>query len=133
VSPVRNDEAAELGARLRAAGFNPLPDVNSRGELVGTRLWRIRAGYVEYVALRADGVGHAVRAEALYDYSRPFDHGEIVGNHVSYVTAAVDWLLHSSPELEPETERDSPQTRQYPDAQPHQTHGRDDLGETPDV
>jgi hypothetical protein len=96
LSRVRDDEAAELGGRLRAAGFHPLPEVSASGELVGIRLWRLRAGYVEYVALRSNGSGHAVRAEAHYDYDRPFEHGPIVGSHIAYVTAAFDWLLNTA-------------------------------------
>lgn len=36
--------AQELGRRLHTAGFRPLPDTDSDGELIGTRLWRVRAG-----------------------------------------------------------------------------------------
>jgi hypothetical protein len=114
VSLVRDDDAAELGERLRLAGFQPLPEVGVRGELLGTRLWRLRAGYVEYVALRSNGVGHAVRAEAHYDYRRPFDHGPVVGNHIDYVTAAVDWLLESAPGPEPEADPDVNRVQPHP-------------------
>lgn len=125
MSRVRDDEAAALGGRLRDAGFHPLPDVSASGGLAGVRLWRIRAGYVEYVALRPNGIGHAVRAEAHYDYDRPFEHGPIVGSHVAYVTAAFDWLLNTTPdedtapapdarrEIEPDF--DPPQGRPYLD------------------
>jgi hypothetical protein len=101
---VHDDEAAALGDRLRLAGFQPLPDISSRGELVGVHLWRLRAGYVEYVTMRSNGVGHAVRAEARYDYSRPFEHGRVVDNHLGYATAAVTWLLGSTPKREPQAQ-----------------------------
>lgn len=116
MSRVGDEEAAELGGRLRDAGFHPLPEVSAGGELAGVRLWRLRAGYVEYVALRPNGSGHAVRAEAHYDYGRPFEHGAIVGSHIAYVTAAVNWLLTTAPDLD--TTRD-------PDAEPPAESGID--------
>jgi hypothetical protein len=85
--------AQELGRRLHAAGFRPLPDVDLDGWLIGTRLWRVRAGYVEYLALFPDGFAHAVRAEAVFDYPRPAEHGAIVEHRSGHAINALDWLL----------------------------------------
>lgn len=87
------DTADELGRRLHAAGFRPLPDVDHDGELIGTRLWRVRAGYVEYLALRPNGFAHAVRAHARFTYRLPADHGPVVEHRSGYAINALDWLL----------------------------------------
>lgn len=78
---------------MHEAGFRPLPDVDDDGELIGTRLWRVRAGYVEYLALRPDGHAHAVRAEARFDYRRPAEHGAVVERRAGYAAHALNWLL----------------------------------------
>ena len=129
---VGEDEGARLGERLRVAGFQPLPDVSAHGELIGTRLWRLRDGYVEYVTLRANGVGHAVRAEASYDYRYPFDHGPIIDDRLGYVGAAVDWLLGSSSDSDAapgaEPIHEPPQGRPYLTPPPpgiHRLRGND--------
>ena len=88
--------AQELGRRLRDAGFQPLPDVADDGELIGTRLWRVRAGYVECLALRPNGLAHAVRAEAAFDYQRPTEHGRVVERRSGHAVNALDWLLSSA-------------------------------------
>lgn len=88
--------AQELGRHLHAAGFRPLPDADGDGVLIGTRLWRVRAGYVEYLALRPSGFAHAVRAQASFDYRRPTEHGSVVEHRTSYAVSAVDWLLTTS-------------------------------------
>ena len=87
--------AEELGQRLHAAGFRPLPDVDSEGQLIGTRLWRVGAGYVEYLALCPNGFAHAVRAHALFNYQRPAEHGSVVEHRSAYAANALDWLLRS--------------------------------------
>ncbi|WP_291413084.1 hypothetical protein [Actinophytocola sp.] len=85
--------ADELGRRLHDEGFRPLPDVDDDGELIGTRLWRVRGGYVEYLALRHNGLAYALRAEASFDYRRPTDHGAVVAFQTGHATNALDWLL----------------------------------------
>ncbi|GDY31820.1 aminopeptidase [Gandjariella thermophila] len=96
MSPLSRQTAQELGRRLYAAGFRPLPDADNGGMLIGTRLWRVRSGYVEYLALRPNGLAHAVRAEATFDYQHPADHGRIVEHRSGYVLNALDWLLATS-------------------------------------
>jgi hypothetical protein len=91
VSPLVNPAA--LGQRLYVAGFQPLPAVNLSGKLIGTRLWRVSAGYVECLALGKDGLAHAVRAEATFDYPSPADHGPVVGHRFGTAHNALDWLL----------------------------------------
>lgn len=93
MSAMSAQAAQELGRRLHEAGFRPLPDVDDDGELIGTRLWRVRAGYVEYLALRPDGHAHAVRAEARFDYRRPAEHGAVVERRAGYAVHALNWLL----------------------------------------
>ena len=88
--------AQELGRGLRAAGFQPLPDVDADGELIGTRLWWVRAGYVEYLALRPGGLAQAVRAEAIFDYERPAEHGPVVEHRSGHTVNALGWLLTSA-------------------------------------
>lgn len=90
--------AQELGRRLRTAGFQPLPDVDADGQLIGTRLWRVRAGYVEYLALRPNGLAHAVRAEATFDYRWPAEHGPVVEHRSGHAVHALGWLLTSAEE-----------------------------------
>ncbi|WP_246127636.1 hypothetical protein [Amycolatopsis rhizosphaerae] len=63
------------------------------GTLVGTRLWRVRAGYVEYFALRPHGFAHAVRVEADFDYRRPAQHGPVVEHRRGHAINALNWLL----------------------------------------
>ncbi|GAB2981253.1 hypothetical protein LWP59_38385 [Amycolatopsis acidiphila] len=96
MSPLSARAARELGRRLRSAGFRPLPDVADDGELIGTRLWRVRAGYVEYLALRPNGLAHAVRAEATFDYQNPTEHGPVIEHHSGHAINALDWLLTSA-------------------------------------
>ncbi|MQA08008.1 MAG: hypothetical protein GEU98_05525 [Pseudonocardiaceae bacterium] len=91
-----------MGRRLHGAGFRPLPDVDDNGELIGTRLWRVRAGYVEYLALRQNGLAHAVRAEATFDYRRPAEHGPVIEDRTGYAVNALNWLLaDTDPPLSP--------------------------------
>lgn len=85
--------AEELGRHLRNAEFRPLPEVDDAGRPLGVRLWRVRAGYVEYLALRRCGLAHAVRAVADFDYRRPFDHGPVVEDRFGHATNALHWLL----------------------------------------
>jgi hypothetical protein len=87
--------ADQLGRRLRAARFRPLPDVDDDGELIGTRLWRVHTGYVEYLALRPHGLAHAVRAEATFDYQHPTEHGPVMDFHSGHAVNVLDWLLTS--------------------------------------
>lgn len=51
-SPLSHEAADDLGQILRTGGFRPLPDTDNDGRLIGTRLWRVHAGFVEYLALR---------------------------------------------------------------------------------
>lgn len=95
MSPLSPQAAEDLGRRLHAEGFQPLPDADD-GTLSGTRLWRVRAGYVEYLALRPNGLAHAVRAEARFDYRHPTEHGRIVEHRSGYAVNALDWLLTTS-------------------------------------
>jgi hypothetical protein len=114
VSAMMPEHAAEeMGQRLHAAGFRPLPDVDDKGQLIGTRLWRVRAGYVEYLALRPNGFAHAVRSRDLFDYQRPAEHGSVVEHRSAYAANALDWLLSSddlpaSPRPRPYTARTPP-------------------------
>lgn len=94
--PLSRETAEELGRLLNAEGFRPLPDADDHGTLIGTRLWRVRGGYVEYLALHQDGLAHAVRAEARFDYLRPASHGRIVDQRSGYAVNALDWLLATS-------------------------------------
>ena len=91
VSPLPEPEA--LGQQLLAARFLPLPDVNQQGELIGTRMWRVRDDYVEYLALGRHGLAHAVRAQAIFDYRSPTDHGAVIGHRFGIAWNALDWLL----------------------------------------
>lgn len=88
--------AAALGQRLYTNGFRPLPDLNNEGKLIGTRLWRVRAGYVEYLALRPNGLAQAARARALFNYHQPAEHGMVIEHRAAYAPNALDWLLNSS-------------------------------------
>lgn len=88
--------AQDLGRRLRAAGFQPLPDLDAGGELIGTRLRRVCAGYVEYLALRPSGLAHAVRVEATFDYQRPTEHGAMVEHLSGHAVRTLVWLLTSA-------------------------------------
>lgn len=86
-----------LGRNLYAAHFLPLPDVDQSGQLIGTRMWRLRHGYVEYLALGTNGLAHAVRAEATFDYDAPSDHGPVLGHRFGIAHNALDWLLYPPP------------------------------------
>jgi hypothetical protein len=55
----------------------------------------IGAGYVEYLALRPNGLAHAVRAEATFDYRRPAEHGPVIEHHSDHAVNALNWLLTS--------------------------------------
>lgn len=96
MSSLSHEMAEDLGRLLHAEGFHPLPDAADDGTLIGTRLWRVRAGYVEYLALRHNGLAHAVRAEARFDYRDPASHGRIVDQRSGYAINALDWLLTTS-------------------------------------
>jgi len=91
--PLPEPVARELGRRLRAAGFRPLPDVADDGKLIGTLLWRVHGEYVEYLALRPHGLAHAVRAKAAFDYQRPAEHGPVVEQRSGHAINALNWLL----------------------------------------
>lgn len=95
MNPLSRQAAEDLGRRLYAEGFRPLPDADD-GTVIGTRLWRVRAGYVEYLALRPNGLAHAVRAEARFDYHHPAEHGRVVEHRSGYAVNALDWLLSTS-------------------------------------
>ncbi|TVT61895.1 hypothetical protein FNH05_01880 [Amycolatopsis rhizosphaerae] len=93
MNPLSPRAARELGRRLHAEGFRPLPDVADGGALVGTRLWRVRSGYVEYLALRASGFAQAARVEASFDYQRPAQHGPVVEHRRGHAINALNWLI----------------------------------------
>lgn len=97
----------ELGRRLLVGGFRPLPDVDDNGALIGTRLWRMADGHIEYLALRRDGLAHAVRAEARFDYRRPTEHGQVIEHRFGAAANALDWLLAGVDEP-PTARRDRP-------------------------
>jgi hypothetical protein len=86
-------DAERLGLRLRQAGFRPLPDVNDDGVLVGTILWRVRDGLVEYLALRTSGFALAMRAEAKFNFQHPQFHGPVIDHRSGHAVNALDWLL----------------------------------------
>lgn len=88
--------AEQLGRRLHAEGFRPLPDVDQDGKLIGTHLWRVRDGYVECFSLRTNGFAHAIRAEATFDYQRPAHHGPVIEHRSSHAVNALNWLLNSA-------------------------------------
>lgn len=111
--------AQELGRRLHTAGFRPLPDVDDDGGLIGTRLWRVRAGYVEYLALRPSGLAHAVRAEARFDYRHPAEHGAVVEHRFGHATNALNWLLNSADTTGARLPRPyAPHARSWPPSEP---------------
>ncbi|MGH8883210.1 MAG: hypothetical protein ACRD0P_38690 [Stackebrandtia sp.] len=64
--------------------------------MTSTRMWRVRAGYVEHLALRPHGLAHAVRAEATFDYQRPTEHGPVIEHHSGHAINALNWLLTSA-------------------------------------
>lgn len=97
-----------LGRQLHAARFLPLPDADQQGELIGTRMWRLRDGYVEYLALGRNGLAHAVRARAVFDYHSPADHGPLVGHRFGIARNALDWLLYTHHEANPGTSSSQP-------------------------
>ncbi|GAA4838831.1 hypothetical protein [Saccharopolyspora rosea] len=125
MSPLSRETAEDLGRRLHAEGFRPLPDADDGGILIGTRLWRVRAGYVEYLALRPNGLAHAVRAEARFDYNQPANHGRIVERRSGYAVNALDWLLATS--NTPASSRKRlyvpPTTTAEPEWPPHEASG----------
>lgn len=87
-------EAAEqLGYDLYDMGFSPVPDIDEDGRLLGVRLWRSRAGVLEYITLRPSGVADAGRVVAEYDFRRPFDHGLVIETRRGYVVNTLRWLL----------------------------------------
>lgn len=74
MNPFPANEDEQLGHLLYTEGFQPLPDVNDDGVLLGTILWRLRAGHVEYLALRTSGFALAMRAKARFSYRLPTRH-----------------------------------------------------------
>jgi hypothetical protein len=88
-------DLTELGERLYVERFLPLPDVTDTGELIGTRLWRVRHGYVECLAIRTNGLGLAVRADAQFSYHEPAAHGAIRAHMFGAATSAFAWLLRT--------------------------------------
>ncbi len=96
-------DLTELGGMLYVEGFQPLPDVADNGEFIGTRLWRVRHGYVEYLAIRTNGLGHAVRADAQFSYHEPAAHGAIRAHMFGAATSALAWLLRTA-DQQPEDE-----------------------------
>lgn len=87
---------AQLGESLYVQGFQPLPDVADNGELIGTRLWRVRNDHVEYLAIRINGLGHAVRADAHFSYREPATHGAVREHLFGAATTAFAWLLRTT-------------------------------------
>jgi hypothetical protein len=87
------DDAKRLGDRLYAERFLPLPDVADNGQLIGTRLWRLGDDYVEFLAIRPNGLALAVRADAQFSYRTPAAHGPVRESVFGAASTALDWLL----------------------------------------
>jgi len=85
----------EFGYHLWNHGFQPLPDVDDDGRLVGVRMWRPHAGHVEFLALRAPGVASAGRVAAEFSYHDPFVFGPVVDFRHGHALNALAWLLTS--------------------------------------
>jgi len=88
-----------FGRRLIAADLRPLPDIDDEGRLIGTRMWWLGPDFVEYIALRPNGLAHAVRAESRWDFRRPAHHGQVLGRQFGAAGTALDWLLRTREEL----------------------------------
>lgn len=126
MTALSREAAEDLGRLLQAEGFQPLPDADDHGMLIGTRLWRVRGEYVEYLALRQNGFAQAVRAEARFDYQRPAAHGRIVEQRSGYAINALDWLLATSDERPGSALQRpyiSPTTADQSDSPPHHRPG----------
>jgi len=93
MSNMSRDAAERLGYDLYDMGFRPVPDIDEDGRLLGVRLWRSRAGVLEYITLRPSGVADAGRVVAEYDYRRPFDHGTVIETRRGHVVNTLRWLL----------------------------------------
>jgi hypothetical protein len=91
------DDGKRLGDRLYVERFLPLPDVTDNGELIGTRLWRLVDDYVEYLAIRPNGLALAVRAYAQFSYRTPAEHGPVREYLFGAAGNALDWLLRAEP------------------------------------
>lgn len=91
--PMSWEAAERLGYDLYDMGFSPVPDIDDDGRLLGVRLWRARAGMLEYITLRPSGLATAGRVVAEYDYRRPFDHGEVIETRRGHVVNTLRWLL----------------------------------------
>jgi hypothetical protein len=98
VSYFSSSAAEQLGRRLHAERFRPLPDVTDEGVLIGTVLWRMSGDQVEYLALRRDGFALAMRAEARFNFRTPQLHGPVIDFRSGYAPNALSWLLASSPQ-----------------------------------
>ena len=93
MSQMSRAAAERLGYDLYDMGFSPVPDLDEDGRLLGVRLWRSRAGVLEYITLRPSGVADAGRVVAEYDYRRPFDHGAVIETRRGHVVNTLRWLL----------------------------------------
>lgn len=89
------EEVTELGRDLWHGGFRPLPEVDTEGQLVGVRMWRLRDGLVEYIVLRHTGAALAVRALAQFSYRQPLHHGHVIDARSGYAVHALRWLLET--------------------------------------
>jgi hypothetical protein len=93
MSQMSREAAERLGYDLYDMGFSPVPDIDEDGRLLGVRLWRERAGVLEYITLRPSGVADAGRVVAEYDYRRPFEHGTVIETRRGHVVNTLRWLL----------------------------------------
>jgi hypothetical protein len=94
----------ELGHHLWNYGFQPIPDVDDHGRLLGARLWRHHAGFVEFIAPRTTGVSFAGRTVADFSFRDPLQHGGLVAFRRGHPLNLLYWLLSDQPSTEPEKE-----------------------------
>ena len=102
-----HDSAERLGYDLFELGFRPVPDIDDDGRLCGVRMFRARAGFLEYITLRPSGVATAGRVVAEFDYRRPFEHGTVLETRRGHVANVLRWLL---------SDVDTERTREIPAA-----------------
>jgi hypothetical protein len=74
----------------------PHPDVDDHGRVIGVRMWRLRAGHVEYLTLRESGFALAGRVRAEFTFRDPSWHGPEVDSRVGVPMTLFVWLLNQS-------------------------------------
>lgn len=87
------ESATELGYHLWRTGFQPHPDVDDHGRVIGVRMWRMRSGHVEYLTLRESGFAMASLVQARFTYRDPLWHGPMIDSRVGSPMDALRWLL----------------------------------------